>query len=194
MKSLRIFILFALVFVMVFSSSSVSLAKQSVHKNLAPNPSFEKANKEKLLPAGWILGEPWCCNAGTFSWVTGNAYDGKYSISVSDVPLTEGAVWRTQEPLHLYPVDVYTFSVYMKGDIDTFAIMQVYSVDANGNLIDPMTVGFGTFNNSTWTYNEINFSPPAGAVGSYLVLGAAANGLPTTGTIYFDNVSLKLNY
>jgi hypothetical protein len=65
-------------------------------------------------------------------------------------------------------------------------------VDANGNTLGYSFQPTANFNNSTWTYYEIVFTVPEGAIGTHIALTAVNLGLDTsTGTICFDDVSVK---
>jgi len=186
MKSLRIFTMFVLIFAMTLSSSSVSLAANP-GKNLAPNPSFEKSNKEKTLPMGWDH-----TGGMTFSWVKGIAYNGGHSICISNVPADRSGEWTTNVPILITPGATYTFSAYIKGDYDHEVMIHAWTLDADGNYNGG---GMGSnplsFNNLTWTYGEVSFTASMDSASVILALGINNLGAASTGTICYDAVALR---
>ena len=185
MKTTLIFRSFVICLIVLALMPVASSSAAPPSRNLAPNPSFEKARKKVVT--GWSGN----VSNVTFTWSKGIAYSGKHSVCISNLPAQSSGDWVTSEFIPVTPGTTYTFSAYGKGDFDQEAYILVFPIDADGNYL----VGSATdisFNNTDWTYAEVVLTVPADAVAVELDLGTNnTSDTATTGMICYDDVSFR---
>jgi len=154
-------------------------------ESVVPNPSFEQG--EASAVRGWegMHGDV------TFTWSEGSARTGQHSICISDLPAQRSADWTTTESILITEGTTYTLSAYVKGDFDREVYIMVFPVDNAGNQMDGIATDV-TFTDTDWTYAEVAFEAPSGAVAVVLDFGVNnSSDTATTGMICFDDVSLE---
>jgi carbohydrate binding protein with CBM4/9 domain len=172
-----------LILLTLFTACTASPAPAA--ENRAPNPSFEMG--EKSVVSGWEGNH----SPKTFTWSEEVAYSGKHSVCISNLPADTSADWLTSEFIPVTPGTSYTLSAYIKGDFDREVYIMVFPIDAHGNYMEGSSTDI-SFNNTDWTYAEVDFTAPSDAVAVELDLGTNnASDTAATGMICYDEVSFR---
>ena len=175
--------LICLILMALMPACSTSLAAAA--DNMAPNPSFEEGEENAVR--GWEGGH----SGVTFTWSEDSARTGQHSICMSDLPAQRSADWTTSEFIPITVGTTYTFSAYAKGDFDREVYIMVFPVNDNGSYMEGIATNI-TFNDTDWTYAEVVFKAPSGAVAVDLDLGTNnPTDTATTGRICYDDVSFE---
>lgn len=150
--------------------------------NLIPNPSVETPNSSNpSLPLNWSQGN-WGTNTAHFSYLSGGAEDGNYSVKVQMTSYTSGDAKWYFDPINVTGGLEYNYSDYYISNISTEVVAQYQN--ANGSL---SYQDFGAVPSAmAWAKYSINFIVPSGTTN--LTIFHLIQGV---GSLQTDNFSLS---